>query len=301
MNTINTQPTYNHSFELSKELIKVKLSIGQYSGRVKSKRLSQETAVQHEADEASIDSILKLLKDDDSKPIKKIGNKARTLFYDMTLPFEDDKWYIIPNAMFGKLQTELTQHEVEFKDAVNDLVARYDKLLEDYKQRMGKLVDYAHFPSAVELKSKFYFKLETDVIADPSTVSLKNISAQLDHKIRSEVEARLKHQVSEAQADVAKRIVTMMTRIVDTLSDTTKDQGTFRDSLIGNVRDAVDILPSLNVLNDSRITAAIKKIQDEITPVHPQVLRDDNQVKAKVKQSAKSVLDDLKDFKPITI
>jgi hypothetical protein len=59
------------------------------------------------------------------------------------------------------------------------------------------------------------------------------------------------------------------------VSDKLKDgDAIFRDSLIGNVRELVDLLPALNLTGDPALTSAVSEVKNKLADLDPQALRD---------------------------
>jgi hypothetical protein len=67
-------------------------------------------------------------------------------------------------------------------------------------------------------------------------------------------------------------------------------EGSFRDSLVDNVRDLVDLLPRLNVTADPVLDNTAQKMRDMLCAYDAQLLREDTNLRHTVAKSADEIL-----------
>ena len=67
----------------------------------------------------------------------------------------------------------------------------------------------------------------------------------------------------------------------------------FRDTLVSNVLDIVDLLSVCNVTNDSQMEAMRLKLEDTLQGVTPDALREDEFLRAETKKSVDEVIKSL--------
>ena len=87
-----------------------------------------------------------------------------------------------------------------------------------------------------------------------------------------------------------------MERVSERLSE--DDNGkplVFRDTMISNIRDLVDVVPRLNIFGDQRLARLCEHVKDRIAGVEPDSLRPsgtfDPAVRARVKRDADALME----------
>ena len=72
--------------------------------------------------------------------------------------------------------------------------------------------------------------------------------------------------------------------------DGARVQNAFRDSLVDNITDLLDVVPVLNVIGDPVITTFADEIRQKLTANSPEVLRDDAKIRKAVLVQAEDIL-----------
>ena len=107
----------------------------------------------------------------------------------------------------------------------------------------------------------------------------------------------------EASLIVAQRLEETLSNIVDRMNgyDGTR-KGSFRDSLIENVRDLADLLPGFNITSDPKLEDIRTRIVKDLASVDPKDLRGDGDdakvLRKEVKSSAADILARVGNFGP---
>jgi len=74
------------------------------------------------------------------------------------------------------------------------------------------------------------------------------------------------------------------------MADKLKDgDAIFRDSLVGNVKDFVDILPALNLTGDPELSAAVLEVKEKLVCYSPDTLRDQETERARAAATADEI------------
>ncbi len=112
-------------------------------------------------------------------------------------------------------------------------------------------------------------------------------TARVKRDIRRQVQARL----HDALGDLYRRLG----KAVERVGERPREDGngkplTFRDSMIENVRDLVEVVPRLNVFEDAELAGLCREVRDRIAHVEPDVpqpsRRFDPRARERVKQDA---------------
>jgi len=120
------------------------------------------------------------------------------------------------------------------------------------------------------------------------------------NRIRRQIEASTRQAMDDAMHEVYGRIFKVVEHMATRLRayTVTADgvQNTFRDSLVENVRELVDVLPALNINNDPRLTDVISHMRDNLLTYSGDVLRDSAAARIETAQAAEAILKSVSDF-----
>jgi hypothetical protein len=108
--------------------------------------------------------------------------------------------------------------------------------------------------------------------------------------MREQYEKFYGDQLREAMADVWKRAheaLTKMSERLDYADDTTKK--VFRDTLVTNVQEIVDLLDTMNITADPAMTEAHKRLDAAMQGITPDALREDAYLRAQTKRQVDDV------------
>jgi hypothetical protein len=106
------------------------------------------------------------------------------------------------------------------------------------------------------------------------------------------LEDRLEDAQRLGQADLYRRLAAVVSRMATTLSEPDK---IFRDSLVGNIRDLCNLLPSLNIAADPGLDSLNRDIERRLASLDPGLLRIDPAVRQAAAVDAAALLDTISD------
>ena len=106
-------------------------------------------------------------------------------------------------------------------------------------------------------------------------------------RIRKDIEARSTAATETAMADLWTRLHDVVSKMAERLG--TKD-AIFRDSLVDNVAELVDLLPRLNLTGDARLDAMRREVADKLLVYEPETLRKDGGARKETARAAEDIL-----------
>ena len=142
------------------------------------------------------------------------------------------------------------------------------------------------YPGRNHISRKYGFStdIEPVPIAADFRVSVSEKDANL---IKKELEARVKDREAVAMKDLYLRLNKTIGHFHEKLSTT---DAIFRDSLVENVVELVNLLPKLNIANDPELEKLRKETQKKICAFSPEQLRGDSEARSVAADSAKAIL-----------
>jgi hypothetical protein len=205
---------------------------------------------------------------------------------------------ILPNVLHTKFANEFRVLKREFAQAADEFCADYPRFVEERKQALNGLFNAEDYPSASEIRSKF--KLDTQVFPVPEADDFRSdvLDADTIEDIKRELNETSDKVLSDAMLDTKTQIVKVVGYMSERLAEYDNKQkgertGSFKNSLVENVRELAELLPAFNFDNDPAFNALIKRIQKELCTEDADTLRKHDGVREAVQKSADDILKDV--------
>lgn len=287
---------------LADKAMLVTLSIKRWEGRKLDKSASAKVARDAGAKQDTARVTKSLVSKTALATIQSISTQARGIHYDRTLPWLDNGTRIISTLAFESYNAEIRKLRSEFAAAVDSFISGYDSYRDQAAIDLGDLFDPTEYPSAHEIRRRFVF--DRPFFAPlPSAADFRaDIGADMLADERAAMESRLTDVYTNAMRDVTARIAETVGHMARTLESYKpaggkgiRAEGTFKDSLVENVRALVALIPSLNITNDSRI-AAIAVEMAKLCEADASVLREHADVRADVQKRAAEIVASVADY-----
>jgi len=273
----------------------VELSISAWTGRKTDKRVSSEVASNKNAANGVVNVSKKLLGDcAELDAIQKFVGNVRNAHYAMTQPWSDTGMRLLSTAMyFKRYQQEMTKYQGEFNALVDKFLSAYDWEISQAMAKLGDMFDRTEYPSGDELRSKFKFELVQMPLPDAGDFRL-DVNNEAQQILKTQYQAHYEKKLRDAMNEIWSRLHESLSKMSERLDY--KDSGDkntrkiFRDSLVTNVMDVVELLSLCNVTNDSRMIAMKQSLEDTLLGVTPDALREDDHLRMSTKQKVDEIL-----------
>lgn len=272
----------------------VSLNISLWTARKLDRKITAEVNTQHAAS-ADAGRYNKHLLPGDAKSletVRKIAQAARDDYYTQTLPWSADGARILPAAQFMEFSATMRKHAAAFDVAKAEFLADYPNLQANARVLLNGMYRPEDYPAPGAIAQKFGFSLNFSPVPDAGDFRVA-ISDQAAADIRRQIEQTAQEAEARAMRDLWQRLHDATAAMVDRLSD---PDTIFRDSLIGNMRDLLDILPRLNVADDPALAALAQEAEQKLAAYHPQDLRDDKATRAMVAADAAAIVARMSDY-----
>lgn len=270
------------------------LSISTWTGRKKDKRASEEVTSLNRANKGVANVSKKLLGDcAELIAVQKFTANVRNMHYAMTMPWSDTGLRLLPTAQYFKYHQQMTEVQTEYERLVNVFLQEYDNEIIDAQLKLGDLFDLHEYPTSESLRDKFSFRINYIPLPDAGDFRI-DVGNEATAQIRTHYESYYSTQLQSAMNDVWRRAydaLSKMSERLDYQSDETKK--IFRDTLVSNVIDMVELLNVCNVTGDSQMSALACKLDETLRGVTPDALREDDLLRAQTKRVVDDVIKSL--------
>ena len=277
---------------LSENAMIVNLSIGNWTARKYDRKVSDKAAEMYEADGDAGRYNKLLVSKKAVKKVQSVVSQAYLYNYQQTLPWGDDGMRILPAKNYWKYMEGLRDIKKNWEEVTEEFIQKYPELVEEAKARLKGMFRYDVYPTVIQLRTKFYFRVDVIPAPDPKDFRVA-LSATETEKIRAAMEQRLKETTDTAMKDLWSRLHTVVSKMAVKLSD---PEEVFHKTLVGNIVELVDLLPRLNVTDDPVLEAKRREVEQKLCHLDPQELRDNKQLRSNVAAEAKRIADMMKGY-----
>lgn len=270
---------------LADKAMKVNLSISYWTGKASDERVTDEITRKHKTADDVHDYQKILVHPDAINRVKAARSRARAYHFEKTLPWIDGGTRILPAVFHKEYADKMHEFRGEYEEAVAEFIRQYARLKGEARKRLGDLFRDEDYPGVDKLRRKFGFSILVEGIQEAGDWRVK-LGAKEEAAIRKQIEKQLADTAEVLTRDLWQRLYKVVRELAEKLKE--KD-ATFRDSIIGNIKDVVALLPYMNVADDPKLEDMRRKVEADLAKLDVETLKDD----PKVRKQARDAADDL--------
>lgn len=289
------------SARVSDAMVLVDMSISVWTGIKQDKSASKKVADDAGAATGVANVTKKLLGDcAELDAVKKFAANVRNTHYALTKPWSDLGQRICPTVRYvTKYEPEMSGLQIEFARLVQQFLDAYQWEIQNAQLKLGALFNPDEYPSVESLKSKFRFKYIGMPMPTANDWRI-DLEDEVAEQLRAQYQKHYEEQLTGAMKDVwggLHDVLSKMSERIDYADGETKK--VFRDSLVDNVYEAIEVLEDFNVTGDKHMTAAADRLRDILSGVTADGLREDPYMRRKTKaevDEVRKIIDNLPGF-----
>jgi len=278
----------------------LRLNISQFSPRKLDKKATREARERAAAsDKAGVQVHKRILASDVLEDISSNANAARAEFRRRTVAWQYDGVGAITADGYPDFLTAMGKYRAEHDRLVKDFLASYDAEARVAPQHLGSLYDPADYPAVAEVASKFSFAVTADPMPQSGDFRVQGLGASQAAAIKASIDARFKVAVEAAASEAWDRIVKLVDKMQKSLAEykprngEEKAQKVFHDTLVTNVQDLINVLPSLNINKDPALTEITTRLQRDLCAANADQLKEDEALRKDVGEKARVLLQEV--------
>lgn len=271
---------------LHKSSVLVKLTIAQWDGFKKDKRVSEHVDVEFKTAGGAGNYNKRLLDKSVLQPILKITNKIRQEHTRLTMPWCYDGVSLLPSKMYFQY-TELMRELTDlFDQNVSNLITQYPIYKANQRSVLGSMWDPDDYPSQDSLRHRFSVSYRFFPVPQ-SEHFIVDLEAAEAAKMKTALQQELVDTQTAALQSLYDRAIKLVEHVHERLSD---PQNIFRNTLVENVADFVKTLPLLNVFDDPKLEQVCHELKSKVLIADADDLRTDQLARQRVADGAYDVL-----------
>ncbi len=280
---------------LSQKAMLTQLSFSVWTGRVKDNRVSKEVTTRKNADRDSGTWWTYLIPRLAMKRINTAYGKCKATHNRYTLPWRDGGYRILPTAMFMKYSKAMRDVKEDFNAAVEQFLKDYPSYRANAHKRLGKLLDHKTLPTVAEVRGRF--GVYQEIFPFPSSADFRvDLSEEDVKEIKKEMKASIDDTIQKAMSTIWHQLIELVEKVETTLR---KPDKSFKNSLIKNLKNYCELIPELNLTNDTKLEDVRKEVVKKLTSLKPDSLRDNKRARKAGHNASKDLLKKMKAFKKL--
>jgi hypothetical protein len=280
------------SFGIATSAMLVELSISCWTARKLDKRVSNQVDAENSTRVRAGNYHKNLLAGTQKlENIVKFAANARAWHAFNTLPWSDKGMRLLPMANFLTYKERLNELDSEYNALVQDFLTAYPDLVSAAAFQLGSLFDRNEYPEVDDIAGKFRFNYVFTPVPTAGDFRIdinEQAKAELEERYQSDFDDRIKGAMKEAWS----RLHECLSHVSERLEDNGEEgkRKVFRDSLVGNAHELVDMLKILNVTQDAELERARVMLAQTFNGLDPKDLRDSEHVRKDIKTEVDSIL-----------
>ena len=258
---------------IAERALLVKLSLSTWTGRYKDKTESETVCITNRANMDAAGVWLYSVDKPLLAPVITAAGVVRSEFCRGTLPWQDGGYRIAASDLYMAWTGRVRSAIDGFKLAVTDFLRDYPAATSEsiIRQRFGNLADsvLCRLPHVSELAGKF--SVYVDVLPMPSENDFRVSMADSDLiEIKKRTTETIERSVGNAMGELWNQFSELVSKIGGAMGQPDK---IFRDSLITNLRDFVELIPKMNLTNNAQLETLRQTAAAQLAALNPAELR----------------------------
>jgi hypothetical protein len=266
----------------------VELNFSVFTGRKNDRAVSAEIDAQKNTTTRAGNYHKKLFADEPQfDAIQKFAGNTRTYHYHVTMPWSDSGARLLTTPLYFDYNARMTNEQMKFYDLVDVCAKDLNNMIMRAQTKLGAMFNVEDYPNEDEFRAKFRFSLKYLPVPEIGDFRV-NVGNEALQYLNESYATYYDEQLKSAYKDVWQRTHEALANMSSKLAGETKQ--VFRDSLVGNVREMIELLDKFNVTQDPVMKKAKTKIEYLLLGVTPDSLREDDGFRHDVKSKVDDLL-----------
>lgn len=283
---MNVGQLTNNAPTLASSAMLIELNISNWRGKAPDKKAAKDVEARNNAENGIVNVQKVLLKDNEHLvALNSYVGKIRDVHKRLTMPWSNSGLRLLPTAQFFNYNKLMTEMLNEFWRLVKEFLDSYNDAVIDVELKMGNLFVRADYPTLEELGGRFNMTLQYTQVPEVGDFRVDLPKEAVD-ELTATMEKSYNQNYKAAMSDVWTRVHKYLANMSERLDYSDKeDKKKFNDTLVSNVTDMIELLRVCNVSNDSQMSVMANNLEEVMSGITPDALREDDYLRAETKQA----------------
>ena len=283
--------------DIASRAMLVSLNISQFSAMKTDKKITAEVAVAHGADVNMGRYAKSVIEKKSLDKLRRLAGEIRSEHYRRTLPWSEDGARILTSSGYQEYTAFMRKSSDAWDSEVSEFLDGWQSFVSDARVKLNGMFNPADYPPIEKVAAKFRFRTSVKPVpvADDFRVAL---GANEVSSIRAELESSMADTVELAMQAVwtqMRDVVAKMAERLKAYNPAKPGDAPFRETLVTNITELLEVLPSLNLTNDANVARFTDSIRD-LVQFDAQALRDNQWKRDDTAKRADAILADMSAF-----
>lgn len=225
------------------------------------------------------------------KAIADFAAICRTWHNNKTMPWADRGSRLLPTALFMDYKQQMNERRQKFNEMVDEFVAEYPQHVQMASTYLGNMFNPDDYPTAEEVRGKFGFNLVISPVPESGDFRL-DVPNEAMADLAKEYDTAYADRIAQAMREPWNKLHEMLTRMVSKLDDNAEGGPAkhWGGGFITNAQELCSMLTALNITKDPELEQARRKLEQAVSGVYVEDLKEDGYARADVKAKLDNIL-----------
>jgi hypothetical protein len=240
----------------------VRLSISQWNARKLDKTATQQAKDRSGAtDKAGVKVYKSLISAEALDKVESIASAARGEHRKRTVPWAYDGPGAITAQGYPAYKAAMATLEKSFWQAVKDFYASYDQEREEARKFLGAMFNESDYPTSADLQNRFAFSVSAEPMPQADDFRVNGLAPELVEEIKKDIKDNNDNALANANDTAWSRVIEHVEKLQLRLQEYNSGKVTkFFESWVDNIKELVELVPSINLANDPELTRIGQKL-----------------------------------------
>lgn len=219
--------------------------------------------------------------------VRKTLNEVNKYHKTITVPYDDDGFAMLKASLYEEYKDRMDAFAIQLDGAVDEFIVNMDTIIESDRGALGDTFDASDYPSEADVRESISVSYKFQSLPNLEGVVINSYSMK---ELIEQNEERLKAVMESAASKPVELIVDLVEKIKSTLGDPDK---IFRNTLVGNLTEALEGAENLNLTGSSDVSDAIAEAKKLLGVIGEDLdaLRKDKEFRSDVANQAATASD----------
>lgn len=210
----------------------------------------------------------------------------RVFHYKNTLAYMHEGPRILTTANYLAYKQGMRRLQDELEAAVADLADNLEELKTLSKEKLGAMYKEDDYPSSEELRGAYSVSVQYMPLPDGASLLATGMEAEEAEELKAELEKNMRDTFERANRKLWEDLYTRLAALQRQL---TSEDVSPHDKTVDGLKSLVELLPRLNVTQDSKLSAMAERLKESLGNVTAGTLRTNPQTRQRVAADARGI------------
>jgi len=275
----------------------VALSLSKFGLNRKDDDEAREVARRHGADSKSWAVTKRLLQGNTAfDAIRKFDTAFSAWNRKQTLPWDDNGTRLLPTVNYDPYMAHVRLQRTAREGLVRAFLNGYDSFVSGDRTTLGSAWNPRDYPDRYIVREKFGMELAVTPVPDAKDFRITVSKADL-LELQRNVADQLRNAEDKARRELFGRLAEPLLKMAEKLADRDKKMTlTTTVPLIENLREIIELIPTLNIIGDANLEAFRRVALEKLAHITPETLKSNDLVRTVAARHAQEIVDAMSDF-----